>query len=209
MADRKLTKRGSRRRDQLLSVGMRQFAEQGYHRTTVGDICDELDVGKGVFYWYFDSKEALFTSLVESSLLDLRRAQQAAIGDVEDPVARIEQGIRASIDFFRANPGFLALLRTAARYEEFAGLVHAGQETVVADIAAHVKEGIAAGSVREGDPELMAHGILGAVLHFVETYFGTDAAPTLERPELAGEVVAFCLRGLLKTPHPARFSAPS
>jgi AcrR family transcriptional regulator len=197
MAQRKLTKRGSERREQIMDAGYRLFAEQGFHGTTVGDVCDLLGVGKGVFYWYFESKDALFAELLQRSLLELRRAQESAIAEVDNPIARIEQGIKASIEFFRQNPGFLELSRTAARYEEFSHFVERGQEIVVADTAAHIKEGMAEGSIRHGDPELMAHGILGATFHFVETYFGTDPDAVADRPQLADEAVAFCVYGLL------------
>jgi AcrR family transcriptional regulator len=193
--DRKLTKRGTRRREQVLDASARLFSEQSYHGTTVGDICDSLGVGKGVFYWYFESKDALFSELLETSLYRLRKAQNAAIGKVGDPVTRIEQGIRASIEFFRANPSVLSLIRIAGRYEEFQALVQRGQHIVVADTANHIKEGMAAGSIRHGDPELMAHGILGAIFHFVENYF--DNGDTADHPELADEAVRFCLQGLL------------
>ncbi|MEA2485397.1 MAG: hypothetical protein QOD46_508, partial [Actinomycetota bacterium] len=158
-AARKLTKRGSRRRQQIIAVALRLFAEQGYHGTTVGDVCDTLGVGKGVFYWYFESKEALFAELLQDSLLKLRRAQSSAIGKAADPVIRIEQGIRASIEFFRESPGLLEVIRIAQRYDEFSGLVNRGQEIVVADTAIQIKEGMAAGKLRHGDPELMAHAI--------------------------------------------------
>jgi AcrR family transcriptional regulator len=158
MATRKLTKRGTKRRDQVMDVALRLFAEQGYHGTTVGDVCDTLGVGKGVFYWYFESKEALFTELLQECLLKLRRAQQYEIEKVAQPVGRIEQGIRASIDFFRETPAFLSVIRGAARYEEFSTFVTQGQEIVVADVAVHVKEGQAQGTIRHGDPYLMAHG---------------------------------------------------
>lgn len=197
MTKRKLTKRGTQRREQIVEEAARLFAETGYHGTAVGDICDALGVGKGVFYWYFPSKEAIFTEVLQESLLQLRRAQQAAIETVADPVARIEAGIKASIEFFRHNPGFLSVIRTASRYEEFSGLVTRGQEIVVADVASHLKEGMAAGSIRHGDPELMAHGILGAIFHFVEIYLEVDMTTTADRPELAQEAVEFCLRGLL------------
>jgi AcrR family transcriptional regulator len=197
MANRKLTKRGTKRRDQVMDTSLRLFADQGYHGTTVGDICDTLGVGKGVFYWYFESKEALFTELLQECLLKLRRAQRQEIEKVTQPVARIEHGIRASIDFFRDTPAFLSLIRTAARYEEFAALVAHGQEIVVSDVAVHVKEGQAQGTIRHGDPDLMAHGILGTVFHFVETYFGNDTQQTADRPQLADEAVAFCLHGVL------------
>lgn len=196
MTQRKLTKRGSQRREQVLETAARLFAEQSYHGTAVGDICDELGVGKGVFYWYFPSKEALFTELLQSSLLQLRRAQQAAIADIDDPVARIEAGIKASIEFFRSKPGMLSLIRTAARYDEFSGFVEKGQEIIAADTAAHIKEGMSLGSIRQGDPELMAHGILGAIFHFVEVYFGTYPEAAGDRPELGDEAAQFCLAGL-------------
>ncbi len=197
MPKRKLTRRGSKRREQLLATASRLFSEQGYTRTTVGDICDTLGVGKGVFYWYFRSKEALFSELLQSALLKLRRAQRSAIDDVTDPVARIEAGIRASVAFFRQNPGVLEVMRTAARYEQFAGLVENGQQIVVADTATHVKEAMGDGSIREGDPEFMAHGIIGATFHFVETYFATGVDVAHDRPGLEDEAVDFCLRGVL------------
>jgi AcrR family transcriptional regulator len=196
---RKLTKRGTRRREQVLQTAARLFSDQSYHGTTVGDICDDLGVGKGVFYWYFESKELLFSELLQTSLLQLRRAQQSAIENVIDPVDRIAQGIRASIGFFRANSEVLSLIRIAGRYEEFQGHVARGQEIVVADTANHIKEGMAAGSIRHGDPELMAHGILGAIFHFVEVYFDTDPEVSTDRPELEDEAVNFCLRGILQS----------
>jgi AcrR family transcriptional regulator len=196
--ERRLTKRGTRRREQVLHTAARLFSEQSYHGTTVGDVCDALGVGKGVFYWYFESKEALFSELLQDSLLRLRRAQRSAIENVVDPVARIAQGIRASIRFFRSNPEVVALIRIAGRYEEFQGLVEHGQRVVVSDTANHIREGMSEGSIRRGDPELMAHGILGAIFHFVETYFENDPRGATDRPALEDEAINFCLRGLLE-----------
>lgn len=196
MKERKLTKRGSKRREQILQVAGGLFADQGYHRTTVGDVCETLGVGKGVFYWYFESKEALFSELLESALFNLRKSQQAAIENVTHPVERIEKGIRASIDFFRTQSEVLSLIRIAGREEQFQGLVHKGHQVVVSDTETHIKEGQAGGHIRGGDPELMAHGILGAIFHFVEVYFEMQDTADY-RPGLEDEAVRFCLQGLL------------
>jgi TetR/AcrR family transcriptional regulator, cholesterol catabolism regulator len=199
LKQRKLTRRGTRRREQLLAAAARLFSEQGYHGTTVGDVCAALGVGKGVFYWYFESKEALFSELLNGSLFQLRRAQHAVIEDVASPVDRLVNGIRASIGFFRTNPEVLALIRIAGRYEQFQGLVERGQQIVVADTASHLKQGMLNGTIRHGDPELMAHGILGAIFHFVEIYFENGRRAASHRPALEDEAVTFCLRGVLKT----------
>jgi hypothetical protein len=58
---------------------------------------------------------------------------------------------------------------------------------------------MAAHRIRRGDPELMAHGILGALLHFVETYFHMDGRQVLDRPQLADEAAEFCLKGVLRS----------
>ncbi len=74
-----------------MAFAIARFAEHGYHPTSVAEIVEGLGVGKGVFYWYFDSKEELLLGqILKDAQTDLRRRQQAAIGDEADPLARIE-----------------------------------------------------------------------------------------------------------------------
>src|ERR1700675_1249643 len=106
----KLTPRGHERREQLITCAAGLFAERGYHPTSVADIVAALGVGKGVFYWYFASKEELLTELLKASNHDLRKRQQHVIGDVADPVRRIELGIRASIAWFAEHREYFAII---------------------------------------------------------------------------------------------------
>src|SRR5213593_4133859 len=94
MERRELTPRGKERRQQLMAYAAARFAEGGFHPTSVAEIVSGLGVGKGVFYWYFDSKD---------EQQGLRRAQQHAIADEPDPMRRIELGIRASMQWFGEN----------------------------------------------------------------------------------------------------------
>ncbi len=64
-----------------MAFAAKRFAEQGYHPTSVSEIVTGLGVGKGVFYWYFDSKEQLFLEILREAQTDLRRRQQQAITD--------------------------------------------------------------------------------------------------------------------------------
>ena len=95
--DRQLTQRGEERRQQLMAFATARFAENGFHPTSVAEITEGLGVGKGVFYWYFESKEDLLRAILADAQRDLRRRQRVAIAELDDPAARIEAGIRASM----------------------------------------------------------------------------------------------------------------
>src|SRR4051794_41379869 len=84
---RRLTTRGRERRAQLMDFAARRFAENGYHPTSVAEIVQGMGVGKGVFYWYFDSKEELLTEILREAQLDLRRRQQLFIAAETEPDA--------------------------------------------------------------------------------------------------------------------------
>jgi AcrR family transcriptional regulator len=101
--NRRLTQRGRDRRRQLMDYAARRFAENGYHPTSVAEIVQGMNVGKGVFYWYFSSKEELLTEILREAQQELRRRQQHAIGDEADPVRRIELGIRATMSWLQEN----------------------------------------------------------------------------------------------------------
>ncbi|HEV7887024.1 MAG TPA: helix-turn-helix domain-containing protein, partial [Acidimicrobiales bacterium] len=74
--NRRLTSRGKERRRQLMDHATQLFADNGYHPTSVAEIVQGLGVGKGVFYWYFSSKEELLGEILRDAHLQLRRCQQ-------------------------------------------------------------------------------------------------------------------------------------
>jgi AcrR family transcriptional regulator len=53
------------RRDAFLDVAQRLVETKGYEAMSVQDVLDELEVSKGAFYHYFDSKQALLEAVVD------------------------------------------------------------------------------------------------------------------------------------------------
>jgi AcrR family transcriptional regulator len=192
---RKLTQRGRDRREQLLACAARLFAERGYHPTSVSDIVESLGVGKGVFYWYFSSKEELLTELLKASNHSLRKRQQQAIGDEPDPVRRIELGIRATLEWFQEHRDYFAIIAFAATDETFAPVLHRNREIAIGDTIRHLKDGIVEGRIVDEDPEMLAHAIHGVVSELTRHYL-------IERRESVDRVVdlavSFCLAGLTR-----------
>jgi AcrR family transcriptional regulator len=191
---RRLTSRGQRRRQELLDYAVERFAAQGYHPTSVTDITDGLGVAKGVFYWYFESKEALFTQILLEAQRDLRRCQRQALADEPDPLRRIEQGIRSTMSWLDDNRRLFGLLEQARTEERFAPIIRQGEEQAVADTLPHVKAAIAAGLLRREDPIVIAHAILGVVQQLARALVLDQGRPAHEAAEAA---VAFCLEGVL------------
>jgi AcrR family transcriptional regulator len=191
---RRLTARGQRRRQELLELAAHLFATKGYHPTSVADVVDGLGVGKGVFYWYFASKEELFRQILGDSQRDLRRAQRQAIADEPDPVRRIEAGIRAAVAWLDSNRDLFVLLEFARTEERFAPLIRQGEEQAVADALPHVKAGVDAGLVRREDPLVVTHAILGLTQHLARVLVLEQGRPA---GEVADSAVALCLGGIL------------
>jgi AcrR family transcriptional regulator len=191
---RRLTQRGKDRREQLIEFARKRFAEQGYHPTSVSEIVSGLGVGKGVFYWYFDSKEELFLEILRDAQTDLRRRQQQAIADEEDPVKRIELGLRASMAWSEANRDHNKLIQFAATESAFGEALRRSQDIAVADVVKHVKEAMAAGRVRDTDPDMLAHAMVGVAGHLTRTFIYERGEPA---EAVADATVAFCLHGLL------------
>jgi AcrR family transcriptional regulator len=190
----RLTARGRRRRQELLDFGASAFAARGYHPTSVTDIVDGLGVGKGVFYWYFESKEELLRQILVEAQRDLRRSQREAIEDEPDPVRRIEAGIRATVTWLDVNRHLFVLLEFARTEERFAPLIRQGEEQAVADALPHVKAGIAAGLIRRDDPVVVAHAVLGVTDHLARVLVLEHGRPATEAADAA---IGFCLEGIL------------
>lgn len=177
-----------------------RFADDGYHPTSVADVVAGVGVGKGVFYWYFDSKEELLLAILRETHADLRRALREATHEDDSPggdgdaVVRIEQGIRAFIGWLDANRHLLNLFQFAATDARFAPALRQAQARQFQELSRHVANGVAEGRIRSADPELLTHAVLGVLHELTRTLLEADAPPAL----VADEAVAFCLGGLLR-----------
>ena len=56
----------------LLESAMRMFMEYGYERTNLRDLCAEAGITTGSLYRHFDSKEDLFSFLVQPAVDEIR-----------------------------------------------------------------------------------------------------------------------------------------
>lgn len=71
-------RRRTETRQRIFRAAMELFGQRGFFNTTVEDITEAADVGKGTFFNYFPSKEQVFGVLYEIQLARVSQAQVAA-----------------------------------------------------------------------------------------------------------------------------------
>ena len=60
------------RRRQILAAAKAVFAEAGYHGASIHAIIERAQIARGTFYLYFESKAAVFDSILDQAMADLR-----------------------------------------------------------------------------------------------------------------------------------------
>ena len=195
---RLLTDQGRERRQQLLDAAGVLFAERGYANTRVIDICDSAGVAKGLFYWYFENKEALFADLVRTMRLRLRRAQAEQVDPGSDPLTRLRRGAQASVRFMAEHMAYFALLELESRDKVVSALLREGNDVHMADTALLVKEAQAAGQIPEHlDADLLAVGVNATVAHFSHYHrVGRVTTTVDELAAFAGDWVVRAVAGV-------------
>jgi AcrR family transcriptional regulator len=142
---------GQERREQLLDVGRRLFAEKGFEAVSVEEIAAKAGVSKPVVYEHFGGKEGLYAVLVDREMSYLLASIADALGDHDgtDPTlvnahTLLERAGMALFDYIDRYPdGFRILVRDTpavrdpeARSESSAG-TFAG---LLVDVAARVDD---------------------------------------------------------------------
>jgi AcrR family transcriptional regulator len=94
-------RRKSEVRQRLFRAALHLFGERGFNATTVEDITQAADVGKGTFFNYFPTKEFLLTEWVELRL-DILRASRA---EVEQGELSLRDILRRLLSNLMEEPG--------------------------------------------------------------------------------------------------------
>ena len=82
--------RGHDTRSRLRQLALKLFAEQGYEKTSLREIAEQLGVTKAALYYYFKSKEDIVRSLVEDYVAELDELIAWAQTQPRTPATRAE-----------------------------------------------------------------------------------------------------------------------
>jgi AcrR family transcriptional regulator len=102
---------GKERREQLIDVGRRLFAERGFEGTSVEEIATKAGVSKPVVYEHFGGKEGLYAVVVDREMQQLLEMVTSALTGGH-PRELLEQAAFALLDYIeQSTDGFRILVR--------------------------------------------------------------------------------------------------
>lgn len=184
------------RRDQLVDVARRLFAEKGLEGTSVEEIAASAGVSKPVVYEHFGGKEGLYAVVVDREVRQLHDSIQDAITRQGNPRTLIEYGTLALLDYIDHNvDGFKIISRDSSPYSQ-AGTY----QTILSSVVSRV-EGLLADMLgpRGFNPEtapLYAQMLVGLVALAGQWWVENRDATQLDKVELARHLVNLAWNGM-------------
>jgi len=176
-------------RERILEAAVKIFASKGYHDTKVDDIVSESRTSKGAFYFYFPSKQDIFTALSETfaDLLESRLTE--AMRGKAHGLEQMDAALQSALGLFSQHRSLakIALVQAVglgAAFEERRRLIY---DRLTRLIRARLDQAVAEGSIPPQRTDLVARAWVGALGEVVTHWIYTgeppleDSLPTLRR----------------------------
>ena len=192
---RRHTGQGEERKQQLLEAAADLFSAKGYANTRIIDICERAGVAKGLFYWYFETKDSLYAELIRSMRQRMRRVQADAMDPDANAVERIRQAAVASMIYLSEHPTFFAFASDESVTPALAQLARESTEVYIQDAERLIREAQRSGHALEWlDPALAAVGVSATTRAFSELLRSDDGER--DAHEVAAFAAAWVVRAL-------------
>ena len=162
------------KREAVLRTALQSFLEQGYHRATLNDVAERLNITKPALYNYFRGKDDI---LFECWALGQERVDEF-IAEIEasggSGLARLRRLVQAYAKIMATDFG-ASLVRFDPRdlSEKNRKIMRASKKSVDLTFRRYITEGIADGSIKPCDAKLAA---IAGSLNWIGHWYQPDGA---------------------------------
>lgn len=197
-------------RDRILTQALPLFATQGYGGVTMREIARAAGLTIGTLYHYFASKRALYLAVLDGAYgRAARHWATEVLHGPNDPQQKLRVYVREYCAFVAANHDFVRLIKREQlegddeQMELQARALLAQQYRATVELFSEFAPG--------HDPTLLAHSLIGLVVHHYETRalrrFFPDYRPQHDDPAYVTEHILCLLNSSLVAPG-AKVDAP-
>ncbi len=189
---RKLAQRDAERtRAKILTAAAAEFAKKGFAGARVDAIAASSAANKRMIYYYFSSKDGLYTSVLERAYEEMRASETALALDHLEPLAAIRKLAEFKFDYYVANPTVIALLNGEnmldAHYLKRSDRLRKMHASLVETIERLLKRGVRQGVMRRGVDPLHLYVSLSALSYFYFSNASTLSTAFGRKLATAGE----------------------
>jgi len=162
-------KRKSHTRQRLLDAAKGLFAEKGLDFTTIDNITERADVGKGTFYYHFKNKEGLLKVMISKvlgELIDMIKKEADGITDLSE---LLDMLVGIHIEFFSTRwEDFVLYFQGRADLK-----LKEGYSVLEEPFLAYLEtiESLLDSIIKQQLPKHMAHRIACAIAGLVSGYY--------------------------------------
>ncbi|HXH83399.1 MAG TPA: TetR/AcrR family transcriptional regulator [Candidatus Tectomicrobia bacterium] len=186
-------------RDEIVRVAATCFGELGYRAATLETIAERLGLSKVTLYRYVASKEELLSLVFERTIAEFRQGLRQIVEQRLPADETLRRVVRYQVRLVAEHLPFLRVFFSEASGlpEPMAARTARARREYDATIERVVREGIAAGTVRDLPPTLVAFGLLG-MCNWLHVWYRPDGPRTPD--EIADVFVTLLERGYLAAP---------
>ena len=185
------------RRQAIIDLSAKVFAERGYHNTSTIELCEATQLGKGALYYYIGSKEQLLAAIhdrvMDEVMLGADRVALAG-GSAPDQLAMLGEEL---LDVIVRYPDhvWVFLHEFPALTGEYAEQFRKRRREYERRVEGVFEAGAGSGQFRQLDPRLAARAWLG--MHNY-TYLWLKAGGRLSAKQVASSFADIFVHGIAK-----------
>jgi TetR/AcrR family transcriptional repressor of mexJK operon len=194
----------------ILAAAQRRFAHYGLAKVTIGEIADDVGMGKATLYYYFPTKEEIFKEVIRKEQDEFLAEMRETLLRKNTAAEKLQTYVESRIRLTRRllNLGGFVLRSGANSPPGFREMVEAFSAQELETVAAVLSEGKRSGEFSVASPGQLAamilHVIQGLRLRHVRATQGVSLTPD-RSAELEREMRLFVqsvLHGIVTTLNP-------
>jgi AcrR family transcriptional regulator len=186
-------------RTHIVGIARRIFTRYGFRKTTMEEIASASQMGKSSIYYYFKSKEDIFSAVVEFEAIMLKERLNRIISKDNSPTERLKAYILFRLHHVRTLENFYAALNEEAlSHMSFILEIRRNFEVEEQELVSKILEdGMEQGVFQMSSSKIGAIAI-STMMKGLEVPLLLDEAHKTDREELLEDLIRVLLYGILK-----------
>lgn len=188
------------RREHILRVAARVFAEKGYRATSLQEIAEEVGVTRPSFYYHFKSKQEILAAIVDAAFERAETAVDEATAREGSAADQIRDFIHRYVEMNARHAEVPVLFQSLGELDdEAAEAARRHRRAIDHKLARLIDRGVQDGELSSASPLISAYAILGAA-NWMHTWYRPGGR--LRPGEIAEMLSDLVLCGLARRPRP-------